>query len=141
MSFSVYVAASFQDGERVRACHSELERHGLRPTSTWLELAKGEPEALDKMPKEDVFRAIEENDAQIRKSDAVLVLASVSAKETFCEARYACELGRLVLWVGEPRPLSAYRKNVRQFDSVELALAFLAGSAAYARQRRAPLLP
>ena len=124
---NVYVAASFVQVAKVRETHAELERRGLRWTSTWVHAADGKPETLDEMTEDERFRIAEENDNGVRRADVVLVLASDGARETFCEARFACEIGRPVLWVGWPRPLTAYRRQVERFDSLELALAFLHG--------------
>jgi hypothetical protein len=126
---NVYVAASFTDVARVREVHAELERMGLRYVSTWVRHADGSRERLEAMTDEARAAIIEENDSAVRRADVLIVLAGLEGKETFAEARFAAELGTLILWVGEPRPLTAYRRNVQRFADVELALAFLSGLA------------
>lgn len=126
---NVYVAAAFTDVWRVHGVHVELERRGLRWTSSWVAAADGQKEELVSLSPEQRYAIAEENDSGVRRADIVILLASPEAKEAFCEARFACELGKLVLWVGEPLPLTAYRRNVERFASPELALSFLSGLA------------
>lgn len=127
---NVYVAAAFGDAPRVLELHARLEALGFTPTSSWVRHSTGEPEDLESMSPAKLADVIEENDRGVESADVVIVLASAAAKETYCEAARA--LGgapgtRLVLWVGGPRPLSAYRAGVERFSSVEMALAWLSG--------------
>ena len=133
---NVYVAAAFADVERVRGAHAELERLGLRPVSTWVAHADGQRERLDSMTDAERWAIAEENDAAVHRADVVIVLASLEGKETFAEARIAVELGRLVLWVGTPLPLTAYRRGVERFGTLDVALAFLEGTMKGARAGR-----
>jgi hypothetical protein len=122
---NVYVAAAFSWAPKVRELHARLSALGLVPVSSWIEHANDPPEAV--MAPGELELRIEENDRAVASADVVVVLASLEAKETFAEARFALSLGRLVIWVGEPRPLSAYRSGVVQLGHIETALCFLEG--------------
>lgn len=124
---NIYVAAAFGQAQRVREIHARLAGLGVTPVSSWVDRGDGQVERLDEMTGADLAEIIEENDAAVASADVIMVLSSLEAKETFAEARYALSLGRLVLWVGEPRPLSAYRQGVVSLPHVETALCFLEG--------------
>lgn len=153
---SIYVAASFAEYERALACKRLLEGYGLGVTSAWIESAVAvegnDPCAgasvrsmreLDSATIESLEAAAALNDSAIEHSDIVLVLSSDAAKETFAEARLALALGKFVVWVGFPRPLSAYRPGVRRFEADDVACAFLCGYAGPVRRERirSALLP
>jgi hypothetical protein len=130
MSFRVYVAAPYEDAPGVRRVHALLRYLRLEPTSTWAEEADG-PEVLEKMPL-DVVRALaDRNDADLESSSALLVLPRAGAgREMYAEVRLAIERNIPVIWVGGPRPLSAYRVGVARVDDLTEALAHLCELAA-----------
>ncbi|MBI2395765.1 MAG: hypothetical protein HYV09_39740 [Deltaproteobacteria bacterium] len=114
-----YVAAPFGDAPFVREVHACLRLLGLGPTSSWAEHADGSPEQLDAMPLEEVRALAERNDHALATSDVVLVLPREGAgREMYAEARLAIAIGLPVVWVGGPRPLSAYREGVILVDSL-----------------------
>lgn len=114
-----YVAAPFGDAPFVREVHACLRLLGLEPTSSWAEHADGSPEQLDAMPLEEVRALAERNDHALATSDVVLVLPREGAgREMYAEARLAIAIGLPVVWVGGPRPLSAYREGVILVDSL-----------------------
>jgi hypothetical protein len=132
---NVYVAAAFTQVALVKETHAELEQRGFSVMSSWVRHATGEREALETMTDAERWAIADENDRGVRSADVVLVLASPEAKETFAEARYACELGRLVLWVGRPLPLTAYRQGVERFTALSTAFTFLTGMELQRRRR------
>ncbi len=110
-----YVAAPFADAPFVREVHACLRLLGIEPSSSWAEApsADGQPERLDLMPIEQVRAIAERNDHALATSDVVLVLPRDGAgREMYAEARLAIAIGLEVIWVGGPRPLSAYREGV-----------------------------
>jgi hypothetical protein len=143
---SIYVAASYAECERALAAKKCLEGYGLGVTSSWLEgavAAGGKDPLLAESPFAEDAEALKVlrdaaamNDSAIEHSDIVLVLASDAARETIAEARLAIALGKLVVWVGWPRPLSAYRPNVLRFADDGTACAFLWGYAGPMRRER-----
>lgn len=134
---NVYVASSCGNVAAVVAVHEELRVLGFTPTSTWVSYAEAGNgrERLDQMPPGAIELVIRENDAAIDRADVVIVLAHPAGKETYAEARYAWSIGRKVLWVGEPRPLTAYRSGVERFSDCATAIAWLRAYAAPARSR------
>ena len=130
MSFRVYVAAPYGDGHRVRRTHALLRYLRLEPTSSWAETADG-PEDLGAIPVEKIRALAAKNDEELLNSDAVLVLARVGAGHEMCaEARLAIDRGIAVVWVGEPRCLSACRNGVDRVDDMTEAFARLCQLAA-----------
>lgn len=118
-SLRCYVAAPFGDAPFVREVHACLRLLGLEPTSSWAEHADGSPEQLDTMPLEEVRALAERNDHALATSDVVLVLPREGAgREMYAEARLAIAIGLPVVWVGGPRPLSAYREGVIRVESL-----------------------
>lgn len=116
-SLRCYVAAPFADAPHVREVHACLRLLGIEPSSSWAEAASadGQPERLDLMPIEQVRAIAERNDHALATSDVVLVLPRDGAgREMYAEARLAIAIGLEVIWVGNPRPLSAYREGVLQ---------------------------
>ena len=117
-----YVAAPFVDAPYVREVHGCLRLLGIEPSSSWAELADGQPEQLEAMPLEQVRAIAERNDHALATSDVVLVLPREGAgREMYAEARLAIAIGLEVIWVGGPRPLSAYREGVTLVDTVQEA--------------------
>lgn len=126
MTFGCYVAAPFADAAFVRVVHEHLVNIGVTPTSTWAMHAYG-PEDFSRFAPEELARIAEKNDADVRGSDVVLVLARDGAGgEMFAEARFAITLGRPVVWSGR-RTLSAWRRGVVRVDDLDDAIAVLAG--------------
>lgn len=114
-----YVAAPFGDAPFVREVHACLRLLGIEPTSSWAEHADGTPEQLDQMPLAEVRALAERNDHALATSDVVLVLPREGAgREMYAEARLAIAIGLPVIWVGGPRPLSAYREGVLRVESL-----------------------
>jgi len=121
-----YVAAPFVDAPYVREVHGCLRLLGIEPSSSWAELADGQPEQLDAMPLEQVRAIAERNDHALATSDVVLVLPREGAgREMYAEARLAIAIGLEVIWVGGPRPLSAYREGVALVDTLQEAFRLL----------------
>lgn len=135
---NVYVAAAFTQVHLVKEVHAELVARGMTPTSSWVRHATGESESLEIMTDTQRWAAAEENDQGVRAADVVIVLASPEGKETFAEARYAAALGRTLLWVGRPLPLTAYRRGVERFTALSTALTYLSGLEASRRRLRIP---
>lgn len=124
MSLSVYVAAPYADAPHVRLIHERLIAQDIRPTSTWASTALG-PEDFSKATAAGLLAVAATNDADLRGSDAVLVLARDGAGgEMFAEARVALEWGRPCVWVGR-RTLSAWRRGVVLAEDVDDALRVL----------------
>jgi hypothetical protein len=116
-----YVAAPFADAPFVREVHACLRLLGLEPTSCWAEgaAADGTPERLDLMPLEEVRALAERNDHALATSDVVLVLPREGAgREMYAEARLAVAIGLPLVWVGNPRPLTAYREGVVRVETL-----------------------
>jgi len=125
-SLRCYVAAPFVDAPYVREVHACLRLLGIEPSSSWAESADGEPERLDLMPLEQVRAIAERNDHALATSDVVLVLPRDGAgREMYAEARLAIAIGLEVIWVGGPRPLSAYREGVALVDTLQEAFRLL----------------
>jgi hypothetical protein len=124
-SLLCYVAAPYGDAPIVRKLHAHLRSLGIRPTSTWAEGATG-PENLEEMPI-DLVRAIAaRNDHALSVSDVVVVLPREGAgREMYGEARLAVALGIPMIWVGDPRCLTAYREGVTRVPDLETALSEL----------------
>ena len=121
-----YVAAPFVDAPYVREVHACLRLLGIEPSSSWAEQADGQPEQLDAMPLELVRAIAERNDHALATSDVVLVLPRDGAgREMYAEARLAIAIGLEVIWVGGPRPLSAYREGVTLVDTLQEAFRLL----------------
>lgn len=117
-SLRCYVAAPFIDASFVREVHACLRLLGIEPTSSWAEHANG-PEDLESMPLDEVRAIAERNDHALATSDVVLVLPRETAgREMYAEARIALAIGLPVVWVGGPKPLSAYREGVARVDSL-----------------------
>ncbi len=113
-----YVAAPFIDAPYVREVHACLRLLGIEPTSSWADHANG-PEDLASMPLAQVRAIAERNDHALATSDIVLVLPRDGAgREMYAEARIALAIGMPVIWVGGPRPLSAYREGVLLVDTL-----------------------
>src|SRR5205085_2010907 len=73
----------------------------------------------------ELRRHIERNDADLRSSDIVLVVARDGVGgEMFAEASMAIAIGKTVLWCGR-RILSAFRPGVVLVDDVDSAFAIL----------------
>jgi len=135
-AFRCYVAAPFGDAPFVREVHARLRAMGVVPTSTWAEPADGvaapdgTPEDLAALPLEAVQAIAARNDHALASSDAVLVLPCVcvspaskgGGREMFAEARLAVAFGIPVIWVGSPRPLTAYREGVARVSTLDEAL-------------------
>lgn len=131
MTFPVYVAAPFADGAFVREhVHPLLEQHGITPTSTWVHAAHG-PEDFARFAPDALAAAAEQNDHDIHRSAALLVIARHGAGgEMFAEARYALALRKPVIWVGR-LILSAWRPGVERVEDLDGAVhALLRRSAA-----------
>lgn len=125
-SLRCYVAAPFADAPFVREVHACLRLLGIEPTSSWAECGDGEPERLDLMPIAEVRAIAERNDHALATSDVVLVLPREGAgREMYAEARLALAIGLEVVWVGGPRPLSAYREGVTLVDTLQEAFRVL----------------
>lgn len=125
-SLRCYVAAPFGDAPFVREVHACLRLLGIEPTSCWADAGDGSPERLDLMPLDEVRALAERNDHALATSDVVLVLPREGAgREMYAEARLAIAIGLPVLWVGGPRPLSAYREGVARVDSLAEAFQHL----------------
>jgi hypothetical protein len=126
---AAYVAASFRHYEQAQAMQRALALLDLRITSSWADQAETSMglEDLESMSVADRTRVYMANDAALERADIVVVLASEGARETFAEARLAIHWGKLVVWVGSPKPLSAWRFGVVRCETAELALAFLEG--------------
>lgn len=108
MSARIYVAAPYEDAAFVRQVHTRLRERKFTPTSSWAETAKG----ADVLTPEIAQTAITVNDADLRSSDAVFVIARPGAGgEMFCEIAAALMHGIRVFWVGR-KVLSAYRDGV-----------------------------
>lgn len=121
----VYVAAPFADAHVVRDVHERLLSLGMLPTSTWATTANGEEDFSAYTPERLRDFALA-NDADVRRSHALLVMARAGAGgEMFSEIRIALEWGKPVFWVGR-RTLSAYRNGVVLCDDVDEALGALA---------------
>lgn len=111
-SLRCYVAAPFDDAPLVREVHARLRAHGVVPTSSWAEHARG-PERLEELPLDEVRALAAKNDFALASSDAALVLPRDGAgREMYAEARLAIALAIPLVWVGFPRCLSAYREGV-----------------------------
>lgn len=124
MSFCVYVAAPFSDAGVVRVVHDRLGTLGIVPTSRWVDQASGAEDFARFEPSR--LRAIAaQNDADLRGSDALLVLARAGAGgEMFAEARVGLDWGKAVVWVGR-RILSAWRSGVVLVEDVDDAFPVL----------------
>ncbi len=108
---NVYVAAPAEDAAFVTVVHESLEKHGMQAMSRWAAVVRG-PENYASMTPASLREAAVRNDADLRGSDVVLVLARDGAGgEMFAEARVALEWGRPLVWVGRPI-LSAFRNGV-----------------------------
>lgn len=114
-----YVAAPLADAPVVREVHGCLRLLGIEATSSWAETCDDAPERLDDMPLDEVRALAALNDHALATSDVVLVLPREGAgREMYAEARLAIAIGLPVIWVGSPRPLSAYREGVVRVDTV-----------------------
>lgn len=73
---SVYVAAPFEDRDLVRVVHERLRKDGIATTASWADLTIGGQDVAWLAPER--LRALAKvNDADLRSSDAVLVLADI----------------------------------------------------------------
>ena len=124
MSLRVYVASNYLNAGVVRDLHDRLLSYGIQPTSSWATAARG-PESPDPAV---IARAIAQNDADIERSDAMIVIATERSGETFAEARHAIFRGIPVYWVGR-RILSAYRSGVVLCEDADDALIQVIGLA------------
>lgn len=115
----VYVCAPYADGAVVRTMvHPALRERGFLPTSSWADEAFG-PEDFARFSPSALRSACARNDADLRGSDIVLVLARHGAgSEMFAEARIASEWGKPLVWVGR-RTLSAWRSGVVLVESLD----------------------
>lgn len=130
MTYAVYVAAPYADAPLVREVHQLLSDAGITPTSTWAKDATPGPENQSAFTPEQLRAFAENNDADVLRADAVLVLAREGAGgEMFAEVARAQLWGKAVFWVGR-RTLSAWRAGVQQCWSVGDALVALRGVAA-----------
>jgi hypothetical protein len=113
-----YVAAPYADAAYVRIVHATLEAHGIKPVSTWVERAEG-VEDFHRLALADLRRIAQENDADVRLADVVLMLARKGAGgEMFAEARLALDLGKTVIWTGR-LTLSSFRPGVLQVRDLD----------------------
>lgn len=122
----VYVAAPYEDGPFVRTVHDRLVSIGVRPTSRWAYNTDGSIEQIARFAPGELRRRAHENDADMRGSDLVLVLARHGGGgEMFAEARLALEWGKAVMWVGQRTTLTAWRSGVLRFADLNDALVAL----------------
>ena len=114
----IYVAAPFQDRPLVRDVHDALMTFGFIPVSTWA-YSKAEKDIAS---LDEARPAIEQNDRDLARADAVLVLARLGAgAEMFCEMTRALLDGKPVYWIGR-RSLSAYRPGVTRCEDTQDAV-------------------
>jgi hypothetical protein len=122
----VYVAAPFARRSEVREVHKRLRALGIEPTSSWANAPDG---IADAPTPEEAKVAIRQNDADLKSSDAVLVMGYPGeGGEQFAEARLGILLGKPVIWTGR-RILSSFRPGAVYLSTLDLALSALRGLA------------
>jgi hypothetical protein len=124
---NIYFAAPYDDAPLVQRLHTRAKTMGLKPMSHWAETAHGS-EQLATMPIERVRSIAWDNDVDLKSSQVVIVLAREGAGgEMFAEARLALTHEIPVIWVGDRRPLTAYRPGVIRVGGIEEAFVVLKG--------------
>lgn len=124
MKLHVYVAAPYQDAERVRHLHVDLGHLNMVPTSRWAEGALG-PEDFTQFTPAQLRGTAEANDTDIARSHAMIVLAREGAGgEMFADARLAACFDIPTFWCGR-LTLSAWRSNVVRSGTPGKAMALL----------------
>lgn len=122
MSLLVYVSAPFEDDAVVRAVHDRLEDLHITPTSRWADYDMSASSFAKYAPTQLRQVAIQ-NDADLRGSDVVMVLARAGAgDEMFADARMAIEWKKAVVWVGKRRTLTAWRAGVVIVDDIDAGI-------------------
>lgn len=103
----VYIATSYANAKAVHeTIRPALEAMGFRVVSTWHDPPHA-PEDLQTMGTLRLLAAHWMNRAQIQKADAVIVLDSPLARETYAEAEYAISHDVKIVYIGErPPPLA-----------------------------------
>lgn len=124
MKLLAYVAAPYEDAAFIRIVHERLQQHDIQPTSRWAESARGADDFAAMTPAA-LRSAAADNDADLRGSDAVLVIArSGAGGEMFAEARLGLEWGKPVVWTGR-LTLSAFRSGVVRAVDLDDAISVL----------------
>lgn len=136
----VFVAAPFEDAAFVREhVHERLCALSMTPVSRWVHEAAG-PEDFSRHSPERLRRIAEQNDHDLRVSDALLLIARHGASgESFAEARMALAQQKPVVWCGQRLTLSAWRDGVRRVADLDEALGELVVVRAEVEARRAGL--
>ena len=89
----IYVIAAYECAERVRDLHERLRALGHEPTSRWAEQAHG-PEELGGYAECEAIIAANLRD--MRRADAVIILADTPMREGWCEVE-RCGLNAVVV--------------------------------------------
>lgn len=126
----VYIAAEFAKAQWVDCVVAPaLTARGCEVVSSWHRPPHREIEGLADLPEHLRHDIIATNDRDLSKADAVIVIASVRARETWCELVTAWRAGMRCVVV-EPMdgtmPLSAYRPGVVLVDKVADAVEAIA---------------
>ena len=122
----VYVVAAFQSAPEVRILHTRLRLAGHDYTSSWAETAHG-PEDLTALSTAECRAIWSQNDADMRRADAVWILADTPCREGWMEAQRAVDMGGMpIVVVGRPTlTLRAWCDGVTYVPGVDAALATL----------------
>ncbi len=110
----IYFAAPFTFGPYVLKLHERARELGHEPTSSWANVAHGNPEQLAALTPAGRREIIRQNDSDVERADMlVAVLVAGQGKEMFCETTLARFRGMPICWMGPDRamPLSAYRRG------------------------------
>lgn len=121
---SCYVAAPFAHAAEVRSIHGYLIGVGITPTSSWATTARG-AEDFSKFSPEQLRRFAEQNDADLRGSDVVLIHDPFGeGRETYAEAARAILWGKPVVWRSKVC-LSQWRPGVVRVHDLDEAIGAL----------------
>jgi hypothetical protein len=128
MTLPIFVSAPWQLGPMIREeLHERLAAVGLEPVSSWVQASDGQAENLETLPIEHARAACEQNDHDIHRAAAVLLLTRPGlGSASFGEVRYALALRKPVVWVGPRFNVDAKgRPGVVMVEDVDQALVVL----------------
>lgn len=108
----VYIAAPYSKWSDVLELAGHIETKGFRPLCTWATLAK-KNKGSESSGESAIQEAIRTNDRECSEARIMVALAYFDlGGEMFSEIGLHLNRARPVVWIGERRTLSAYRRKV-----------------------------